>query len=75
MCLATVEVFNTKFDVYYDSKYQRDIYGTGDSPDAFEITINEIETEGDTQDISELLANFVVEQIRVELVKIEAEKL
>ena len=72
MSLLTVEVLGAKLDVYYDCTAERDPYGTGDSPTAYDIDIVSIESGADTQDIQELLANSVIQIILDEIIEHEA---
>ena len=72
MSLEQVEVLGVLFDVYYNCQIENDPYGTGDSPTSYDITIVSIETAGDTQDLQEVLANYVIEQIIEKLIKVES---
>ena len=72
MSLEQVEVLGVKFDVYYECETEHDPYGTGDSPTSYDITIISIESGTDTQDLQEVLANYIIEQITEELIKVES---
>lgn len=73
MSLQTVEIYGVKLDVYYEIMKERDPYGTGDSPTSYEIDIESIETVGDTQDITNILPESVIELIQQKLVELESE--
>ena len=67
MSVQTVTVHNITFHVYYDIETERDPYGTGDSPTAHYLTINEIEIGDDTQDVYEILPQSIIELIENEI--------
>jgi hypothetical protein len=71
--LQTIEVLGVQFDVYYECEIEHDPLGTGDSPTEYNIEIISIEAGSDTQDLQEVLANYVIETITEQLINIEAE--
>jgi len=71
MSVELIEVCGVNLDVYYDYSVEHDPYGTGDSPTAYVIQINSIEVGGDTQNVIDIMPNFVLEKIEQKLIQIE----
>jgi hypothetical protein len=71
MGLETVVVYGVSLDVYYDVSIEKDPYGTGDSPTSYEFDIKSIEAIGDTQDLTDLLHENVIESIHEQLIEAE----
>jgi cytidylate kinase len=58
--------------VYYTCDFERDPYGTGDSPDVYNIDITEIEVADSTVNIMGLLPDSVISDIEDEIIDLEA---
>jgi len=58
--------------VYYTCDFERDPYGTGDSPDVYNIDITEIEVSDSTVNIMGLLPDSVISDIEDEILDLEA---
>jgi cytidylate kinase len=58
--------------VYYTCDFERDPYGTGDSPDVYNIDITEIEVADSTVNIMRLLPDSIISDIEDEIIELEA---
>ena len=58
--------------VYYTCEFERDPYGTGDSPDVYNIDITEVEVVDSTVNILSLLPDSVISDIEDEIIDQEA---
>lgn len=58
--------------VYYTCEFERDPYGTGDSPDVYNIDITEVEVADSTVNILSLLPDSVISDIEDEIIEMEA---
>ena len=58
--------------VYYTCEFERDPYGTGDSPDVYNIDITEVEVADSTVNILSLLPDSVISDIEDEIIDMEA---
>ena len=58
--------------VYYTCEFERDPYGTGDSPDVYDIDITEVEVADSTVNILSLLPDSVISDIEDEIIDMEA---
>lgn len=72
MELRTIEVKGVEFDVFYDCTSERDPLGTGDSPTAYHVELIAIESICESIDITDYLANWVVEDITKQIIELEA---
>ena len=54
--------------VYYTCEFERDPYGTGDSPDVYNIDITEVEVADSTVNILSLLPDSVISDIEDEII-------
>jgi len=72
MSVETLEIQNITFHVYYDCEVEKDPLGTGDSPTKYYIEIFSIEVGDDTQDVSDILPNVIMNDITQQLIQIEA---
>ena len=57
--------------VYYTCEFERDPYGTGDSPDVYNIDITEVEVADSTVNILSLLPDSVISDIEDEIIDME----
>ena len=57
--------------VYYTCEFERDPYGTGDSPDVYNIEITEVEVADSTVNILGLLPDSVISDIEDEIIDME----
>jgi cytidylate kinase len=57
--------------VYYTCEFERDPYGTGDSPDVYNIDITEVEVADSTVNILSLLPDSVISDIEDEIIDLE----
>lgn len=73
MSVETITVKGITFHVYYDIETERDPYGTGDSPTLHYININEIEIGNDTQNVYDILPDYIIELIENEILSTELE--
>jgi hypothetical protein len=71
MELRTIEVNGIEFDVFYEFSSESDPLGTGDSPTAYYLELKSIELTGDTVDLTEVLANGVIESIHNQIYNLE----
>lgn len=69
MGLYMLKVYGVELDVYADVEIEKDPKGTGDSPDETHIDIISIESGTDTQDITALLSEDVIEKIGEQIQK------
>ena len=58
--------------VYYTCEFERDPYGTGDSPDVYNIDITEVEVADSTVNILSLLPDSVISDIEDEIIELES---
>ena len=58
--------------VYYTFEFERDPYGTGDSPDVYNIDITEVEVADSTVNILGLLPDSVISDIEDEIIDMES---
>lgn len=54
--------------VYYTCEFERDPYGTGDSPDVYNIDITEVEVADSTVNILSLLPDSIISDIEDEII-------
>ena len=54
--------------VYYTCEFERDPYGTGNSPDVYNIDITEVEVADSTVNILSLLPDSVISDIEDEII-------
>jgi hypothetical protein len=54
--------------VYYTCEFESDPYGTGDSPDVYDIDITEVEVADSTVNILSLLPDSVISDIEDEII-------
>ncbi len=71
MSLESLNVNGINMDVYYTCHVERDPLGTRDSPTEYYIDITEIEIGADTQNVYEILPEYIKEQIIDKLIEIE----
>jgi len=67
MALSTIKIKGISLDVYYSYETINDVFGTGDSPTEYDITIHEIELIDSTVNILPLLENEYYDDIVDEL--------
>lgn len=68
----TINVKGIDFDVHYEFSSENDPLGTGDSPTAYMVDIIAIETTDDPKNLYDYLADWVIESIENEIIRIEA---
>lgn len=71
MAVYTIDLHGIELDVYADVTFEKDPYGTGDSPESVSVDINEVELAGSAVNILDLLSDNVVEHIGRLVVKEE----